>query len=116
VERVDGRRLAPRSVFHVVHGHALDVGGLGQGRPDLHLAERHALAAAHRLLETPLVVGEALDQPADEIVRARVRDVPYRVRHVDDRVTLQHAQLEVVEEEDLHGSLLWDVLARRIYQ
>src|SRR5438034_7330797 len=26
VERVDGRRLAPRSVFHVVHGHALDVG------------------------------------------------------------------------------------------
>jgi len=45
-----------------------------------------------------------------------VRDVPYRVRHVDDRVTLQHSQLEVVEEEDLHGSLLWDVLARRIYQ
>src|SRR5262249_14668774 len=109
VERVDRRRLAPRSVFHVVHGHALDVDGAGQRRPDLDLAERHALAAALRVLEAPPVLGEALDQSADEIVRAPARDGPYRVRHVDDRVTLPYPQLEVVEEENLHGSLLCGV-------
>src|SRR6266496_231993 len=32
-----------------------------------------------------------------------MRNVPYRVRHVHHDLPVEHAQLEVVEEEQLHG-------------
>jgi len=40
-----------------------------------------------------------------------VRNVANHRRHVDDRVALEDAQPEVVEEEELHGSLLYALLA-----
>jgi hypothetical protein len=44
-----------------------------------------------------------------------VRDVPHRLRHVDHGVSLENAQLPVVEEQDLDGSLLYVVLIPGVY-
>src|SRR5206468_7489555 len=46
--------------------HADDVVRLGQRRPDPNLADRYPLAPLDRLLQPRLVLGEALDQPAQQ--------------------------------------------------
>ena len=69
-----------------------------------------------RLLRACLVFAEALDQAADEVMRAGVRDVAHDVHHVDHGVVaLQHAELEIVEEEQLHVSVL-PGMVRRVYR
>src|SRR5438094_2113229 len=67
---------------------------------------RSAGAARDRRFQASCVVRPPLDQPADQVVRPGVRDVLHRVRHVDHGVALEHSQLEVVEEQQLHGCLL----------
>ena len=59
-EGVDRGRLAAGAVLHVVHRHAHDVGGLGQRRPDPHLADRCALP-------------RATASPASAVVAASIR-------------------------------------------
>ena len=58
--------------------------GLGSGGRMRTLATRHALPLGGRLLELGPVLGEALDQAADQVVRPDVRDVLHDRRDIDD--------------------------------
>ena len=57
------------------------------------------------LFELRPVLGEALDQAADQIVRAEMRDILHDGGDIDDSVAFEHAQLVVIEVQDLHCSL-----------
>ena len=113
VEGVDRRRLGARAVLHVVDGHAVDVHRLRQRRTDLHVGKRHALVARRRLLQSRPILGESLDQPVDQIVRAGMRDVLHHGRDVDDGLAFDHAELVVVEVHQLHVVLRGSGLVNR---
>src|SRR6185503_6177940 len=68
VEGVDGRRLRAGAVLHVVHGHRVDVVGLGDRRPHAHAAHRYAAALGDGVLQLAAILAEARDQSADEVV------------------------------------------------
>ena len=100
---VDRRRLLARAVLHVVDGHAVDVDGARQRRPESHRGQRNALATARGRFEprsVGLVVG---DDAVDEIVGAEVRDFGNRRGDVYDRVAQDYAELIVFEKSDLHA-------------
>src|SRR5262249_4862814 len=48
------------------------------------------------------VIGETLDQAVDQVVRTGMRNRLHQRRHVDHAVTLEHAELEIIEIDELH--------------
>ncbi len=97
--------LRQRAVLHVVHRHADDVARLRQRRPDAHAGQRHARRAGDRVLQLAAIAREMLDQAAHQVAGRGVRNVAHDGRDIDDVVALHHAEFEVVEKCQLHGSL-----------
>ena len=79
--------------------------GRGNGARTRTPATAHARAARDRLFELRPVFGKPLDQSVDQIVRAEMRDILHHGGDIDDSVAFEHAQLVVIEVQDLHCSL-----------
>src|ERR1051326_3826447 len=77
------------------------------GRALAHPAHLPRLALPGRVLDLLAVVAEAGDEPTHEVAGADVGDVLHRVRDVHHLVAAEHAELEVVEEQQFHGGLLF---------
>ena len=113
LERVDRRRRAAGAVFHVVDRHAVDIVRLRQRSAQLDRRQRRPLAARRGVVELCAVLVEPRDQPVDQVTRAGMRDVPHDRRDVDDAVALQHTQLVVVKEQQLHVECSFSRWVRR---
>jgi hypothetical protein len=107
VEGVDRRGLLARAVFHVVDGHAVHVDRLRQGRAQLHLCHRHAFAVGGGPLQGAAIFGEARNQAVHQVARPGVRDLAHHRGHIDDRVSLENAQTEIIEVDEFHKRVLW---------
>jgi len=107
VEGVDGGGLGAGAVLHVVHGHAHDIRGPGEGRADAYPTEGRASGLGHRLFEPRAVSAEPGDEATDEVMRSGVGHALHLGGDVEDGIPLEHAQLEIVEEQELHWSLPW---------
>jgi hypothetical protein len=64
----------------------------------------HALSGSGRLFQFGPDLRKSLDQAADEIVRPGVWDIRDHFRHVHHGVAPEHAQLEIIKEQNLHRS------------
>src|SRR6201991_874365 len=80
------------------------VGTVGTGIPPARAtaASRRGFLLPPRRFEPRLVAAPTLDQPVHQIARAGMRDVVNLGADIDHGVALQHAELEIIEINQLH--------------
>ena len=105
MKSINGRRLATRAVFHVIHRHAINVVGARQRRAQAHRLQRHARSSSHGGFEFAAVGVKVLDQATNQIVRTGMRNILHHRRHINHVVTLDDTQLEIIEITNLHYAL-----------
>ena len=116
MEGIDGSRLVPGAILHVIDRHTDYVARFGERRAQPDLVYGFTLPAIGRRLKGRTVLGEIGYDLVDQVLGGGVDDTRHGGAHVHDVAIFYNAELEIVEKYQFHffSSLIPYIITQEI--